>query len=455
MEAETVPVRGDDQWPRFCIRGYIIHPFRSNTLSSRRLALLFASMSSPPFATPTCRLRTIPCQRFSLDAGREMKRFVDNDDLQRNDGTDARGKGGDDPVHSEDATDIKITPPSSIRRRRLTNRNAVVVANANANSNSNVNNININSNNNNNNINFFTLITDDTSPTVPPTRDSVQFSTLSITEFIPTAVTSRDTPPTQRPDATTATTPPTIPTIALTRDSSQPPTETSTETPPAVLPGTVTNAGSSLTVLPTSHSGQSSSTTTISSSLTVLFTPETTSSPINFLTQAPIETDIPTTAPAPAPAKPRFDRRTIVGLSVGLGLLLVAAMAFAGFRVFKKVKPRILRAMIHRRPENIIEAYRESSTSSGGTTPLIPSRGVLYWYTPRAEGKNSGFLSELYSDPDVEAGRTLATSHHSTDSTGRRGSPLASNSTRTSVLSDSSDDAGSLASLPSYHSRRL
>lgn len=164
---------------------------------------------------------------------------------------------------------------------------------------------------------------------------------------------------------------------------------------------------------------------------------------------------------------PRIDRRTIVGLSVGLGLLLVAAMAFAGFRIFRKIKPRIIRAMIReylttlvscalyvrsvdRRPENIIEAYRETSMSSGGVSPLMTSRGILY--TPRVEGKNARSLSERYSDPDVEAERT-STHHHSTDSTGHRGPPLASISTRTSVLSDSSDE-GSLASLPSYHSQR-
>ncbi|KAJ8697424.1 hypothetical protein PTI98_004232 [Pleurotus ostreatus] len=301
------------------------------------------------------------------------------------------------------------------------------------------------------------MTTEDTSPTVPPARDSPQFITVTTTDISPTVVTTRDSPPPQRPDVTIAKTLPTIPATTPIQDSPRPPTVTTTEIPPAVLPpqsSTVTTTSTSPIALPTSDSSRPATATTISTSATVIFAPETTqsfSSPINFLTQTPTETEIPMPTPTPTPSKPRIDRRTIVGLSVGLGLLLVAAIVFAGFCVFKKVKPRIIRAMIHRRPENIIEAYRETSMSSGGMSPLIKSGGLLY--TPRVEGKHAIFLSERYSDPDVEAGRT-STAHPSMDSAGHRGPPLVSNSTRTSVLSDSSYDEGSMASLPSYHSQR-
>lgn len=42
---------------------------------------------------------------------------------------------------------------------------------------------------------------------------------------------------------------------------------------------------------------------------------------------------------------PRVDRRTIVGLSIVLGLISAAAMAYVGLRAFNKVKSRVIHAV--------------------------------------------------------------------------------------------------------------
>ncbi|KAF7433788.1 hypothetical protein PC9H_005753 [Pleurotus ostreatus] len=190
---------------------------------------------------------------------------------------------------------------------------------------------------------------------------------------------------------------------------------------------TVTNVGPSPTVLPTRDITESSS-------------------PIsNNLTQAPAETAIPT--PTQSSSKTRVDRAT-VGLSIVLGLISATTMVYVGLRVFNKVKPRVIQAILHARSETTIEVYREMSPSSAGMTSLITPQGTQS--PPQTRDKRATFLSERRSAGDVEAGRALPGQNLARGSR-RELPPLIQTSTRGSALSNSGN--GSLASLPSYRSQ--